>query len=342
MLAYVTRRLLLMIPTVLGVMLLTFVLFSIVAKDPARAFAGKNATEEVLKATRAKMGLNKPRFLDLGATTRPILSVMPGNPVPVERPPTLGQKMSGLFNTQFFDLLLFRFPQSMRYERSVWSIIAEKAPVSLAIQVPAFVIALGIELAVALIVASRRGGALDHSVTLACVASLALPALSLYIFLQWLLGAKLAWFPVAGWEPGIYLIQYAALPVLCSVVLYLGGGIRFYRTVILEEINADYVRTARGKGVSNADVLLVHVMRNVMIPVITNTITALPGLIFGALILERLFQIPGLGSLLVDAIFNQDRTVVMAVTYIVTVLNCLALLASDVLYTVADPRISLQ
>lgn len=314
--AYIARRLLLTIPTVLGVLLLTFTMFSLVSQNPERAFAGKSPSPQTLAAIKHKMGLDKPRFI----------------PDPSK----------GWTNTQFFDLALFRFPQSMRYERSVMSIIVEKAPVSLAIQVPALLISLGVQLGLAVLIASRRGGVFDYTVTGVAVASLALPGLAAYILLQWLLGAALPLFPVAGWEKFPYAIQYAALPILASVLLTVGGGIRFYRTVILEEINQDYVRTARAKGVPQLEILLTHVLRNVMIPTITQVVTGLPFLIFGALILERLFQIPGLGGLLVDSIFSQDRSVVMAVTYITALLYCAALLLSDILYTVADPRVSLK
>lgn len=320
--AYIVRRLLLSIPTVLGILLLTYALFSLVSADPARAFAGRNATEETLSAIRARMGLDKPRFFNVEAARE--------------------RGVAGLLDSQFFDLALFRFPPSMRYERPVLEIIREKAPVSLAIQLPAFLITLGFQLGLALWVAARRGTVFDYTVTLVSVGIMSVASLSLYILLQWLLGARFPLFPVAGWESGFYALQYAALPILASVIITLGGGVRFYRTVVLEEINQDYVRTARAKGVPERDILLVHVLRNVMIPVVTNTVTTLPLLIFGALILERLFQIPGLGGLLVEAIFSQDRSVVMAVTYITALLYCLALIVSDVLYTVADPRVSLK
>lgn len=341
MLAYIVRRTLLIVPTVLGVLLLTFCLFSLVAKDPARAFAGKSPTTQSLNAVRAKMGLNKPKFFNPAATTKPVVSVADDGTVS-ERPKTAGEKVGSFFDSQFFDLAFFRFPQSMRQDRPVMDVILEKAPVSLAIQIPALLIVIGLELALALFIAARRATLWDYSLTLLSVLSLAVPGLSAYIILQWFLGAHLKLFPVAGWERGVYAVQYAALPILASVLLQLGPGVRFYRTVILEEINQDHVRTARAKGVSSTNVLLTHVLRNVMIPVVTQTVTSLPFLIFGALILERLFQIPGLGGLLVESIGSQDRSVVMAVTYITALLYCGALLLSDILYTVADPRVTLK
>lgn len=326
MLAYIVRRLLLTIPTVLGVLLLTFTLFSLVSNDPARAFSGPKASEQTIQANRVKMGLAKPKFFNTDAFANA---------------EGIGPKVAGLTDSQFFDLALFRFPPSMRYDRPVSEILMEKAPISLAIQLPAFLIGLGIQLTLALLVASRRGSGFDTTVTSLCVASLAVPAVATYIILQWLLASKMNLFPIAGWESGFQSIQFVALPIIAAVLVSLGNGTRFYRTVIIEEVNAEYVRTARAKGVARNDVLFVHVLRNVMVPVVTNTVTALPFLIFGALLLERLFQIPGLGGLLVDAIFSQDRSVVMAVTYITALLYCAALLLSDLLYTWADPRVSL-
>ncbi|HWE93226.1 MAG TPA: ABC transporter permease [Tepidisphaeraceae bacterium] len=320
--AYIIRRLLLTIPTVLGVVLLTFVLFSLVAKDPARAYAGKQATEATLKSIRHEMGIDKPRFLNV--------------------PEAHERGVVYLFDSQFFDLLRFKFYKSMRYEQSVWQLIATKGPVSLAIQLPAFFISLALELVIALFAAAKRGTGADYSVTALAVVTMSVPVLSLYIGAQWLFGAKLAAFPIAGWVPGFYAIQFAALPILCTVFAQWGAGARLYRTVVLDEVSADYVRTASAKGVSKPEVYLTHVLRNVMIPVITNTVTTLPFLLFGALILERLFQIPGLGGLLVDAIFSSDRSPVMGITYVTAIAYCLAVLLSDILYTLADPRVSLK
>jgi peptide/nickel transport system permease protein len=320
--AYVIRRILLTIPTVLGIVLLTFVLFSLMSKDPARAYAGKQTDEVTLQSIRAKMGLNKPRFFNVPAAKQ--------------------HGARALFNSQFFDLLFFRFPQSMRYEDSVWHLLKKKGPISLAIQVPAFLILIGLELIIALYFANRRGRPADLLVTTIATIGMSIPALSIYLVLQWFLGAKLEWFPVAGWESGFYALQFAILPIICVVFVQLGWGARFYRTVVLDELGADYVRTARAKGVVDREVMLTHVLRNVMIPVITQTIAALPFLILGAVVLERLFQIPGIGQLLVESIFNQDRSVVMGIVYLTSIAYCIALLVSDLLYAVVDPRINLR
>lgn len=330
MATYIFRRLVLMIPTILGVLLLTFFLFSFVSPHPELAIAGKDRSPAKLAALREKMGLNKPRFIPSFAARTPA---------------EIESGVSGFrhyTDSQFLDLMLFRFPVSLRSGEPPLHMIIEKAPVSLAIQIPALLISLGLQLGLALLVVAHRGSLLDKMVSAAGVLSLAVSSVAAYIMLQWLLGYMMEWFPVAGWERGGEAVRFAALPILATVMLATGGGIRFYRTVVLEEINADYVRTARAKGVRPIDVLLIHVLRNVMIPTVTQTVSALPFLIFGALILERLFQIPGMGGMLVDAIFNQDRSVVMAVTYVTAILYCAALLVSDILYTWADPRVSLS
>ncbi len=320
--AYIVRRILLTVPIVLGIVLITFVLFGMVSKDPARAFAGKHVTPEQLEATRARMGLNKPKWFDAGALVR--------------------GDVKGGFNTQLFDVLLFRFPKSMRYEEPLWSIIARKAPASMMIQAPAFVIIIGLELTLALVAAAQRGRMTDYAITLVSILLMSLPPLSVYIFSQWFLGQETGIFPVAGWDKGLYAIHFAALPILMSVLIGIGSGTRFYRTVVLEEVYSDYVRTARAKGVSNREVLFTHVMKNAMIPVITRTVTALPGLILGALLLERIFQIPGLGNLMVESLNNQDRPVVMGLTYVLAITYCLLLLVSDILYTLVNPQVSLK
>jgi len=318
--AYIVRRTLLTIPTVLGILILTFSMFSLVAKDPARAYAGKQASAATLKAIRHKMGIDKPLFFN---------------------PSAMHQKGSrGLFDSQFFDLLFFRFGNSMRYEESVWTLIATRGPISLAIQLPAFLIVMGLEMLLALYVARHRGEISDILTTAVSVMLMSVPPLALYIVLQWVFGARLRLFPVAGWASGYYAVQFAALPIIASVMTQFGGGARFYRTVVLDEINSEYVRTAQAKGVGPRDVMLTHVLRNVMIPVITNTVTALPFLVLGALILEELFQVPGIGGLLVQSIFNGDRSPVLAITYVTSIAYCVMLLISDILYTIVDPRVS--
>jgi peptide/nickel transport system permease protein len=321
--SYVIRRLLLLIPTILGILLLTFTLFTLVSGDPARQYAGKHATPEALASVRHKMGIDKPIWINVKAFRET-------------------HQIGSLFNAQFPDVLLFRFPESLQYEESVWSLFRRKAPISLAIQLPVFVISLGLTLLLALLAARFRGRAIDWSMTVLAILLMSVPGVSVYIIAQWLLAAKFRWFPVAGWDAGFYALHYAALPILVSIFSGLGGGVRFYRTVALEEVNADYVRTGRSKGVNEGELLLTHVFRNMLIPVITNTVTTIPLLFMGAIILEQTFQIPGLGNLLDQAVINNDRPVVYFLVYTTSVIYCLALVANDVCYAIADPRVVLQ
>jgi peptide/nickel transport system permease protein len=342
MLAYIVRKLLLTIPIVLGIVFITFLLFGVVARDPARAQAGKFKSEQQLEAIRHLLGTDKPKWVDpTGAAAAWRAEGQTGTPAPLGH--RLGAATARFFDTQFFDVLLFRFPLSTRYQESVWTLMARKGPVSLAVQLPIFIIELGIQLAIALYTASRRGKGVDYAITFLSVLGMSVPALSLYLGVQWMLGDWLHLFPVAGWNQGFfYALHFAALPIIASIIAGVGGGARFYRTVVLEEINTDYVRTARAKGVGGGEILVTHVFRNVLIPVVTNTIIVLPFLLTGALILESLFQIPGMGGLLVEAIHTQDRPVVMSFVYVTALAYCLMLVVTDVVYTMVDPRVRLD
>ena len=325
MLNYLIRKFLLTLSIIFGVMLLTFLLFNVAVKDPVRAFGGKQMRPADRIRIAHELGLDKPRFTLNTAEYK-----------------STG-RFTALLDTQFFNILSFHFPNSQRYQESVWKLFARKAPISFAVQAPAFVIGLGLQLAIAVVVAARRNTAVDYVVTTFAVLLMAVPGLSIYLGAQWLFGAQLKWFPVAGWSPGILLsLHFAALPILISVLSGLGGSVRFYRTVALEEINTDYVRTARAKGVSNSDVLLVHVFRNLLIPVVTNTIVALPFLLTGALLLESIFQIPGFGGLLTSSISATDSPVVMAITYVTAIAYAVMLFITDICYTLVDPRVVLR
>ena len=325
MLTYLIRKFLLTISIVFGVMLLTFMLFNVAAKDPVRAFGGKHMKEADRIRLTHELGLDKPRFA---------LNFSEYHET---------HKLQSLLDTQFFNILSFHFPKSQRQQETVWTLFARKAPISFAVQAPAFVIGLGLQMVIAMLVAARRNSVFDYGMTLFAVLMMSVPSLSIYLGAQWFFGVHLKWFPIAGWAPGIILaIHFAALPILVSVFGGIGGGVRFYRTVALEEINADYIRTARSKGVGEADVLLVHVFRNLLIPVVTNTIVALPGLLTGALVLERMFQIPGFGGLTADAIASQDSPVVMAVVYVSSITFAITLFLTDICYTLVDPRVTLR
>jgi peptide/nickel transport system permease protein len=325
MLAYLIRKSLLTLSIIIGVVLVTFLLFNVVAKDPARAALGKMVTKDQLEAMRHKMGLDKPKVLPNFARYRE------------------DHHLGSLLDTQLFNIVAFHFPKSTRYQESVWTLFARKAPVSFIIQGPAFVLGLGLQLLIALVVAARRGTTFDFSATVTAVLLLSVPALSIYLGVQWLLGWKLGLFPVAGWATGaIFVMHFATLPILVSVFVGLGGGVRFFRTMALEEIKSDYIRTARAKGVSEGNILIIHVFRNLLIPLVTQTVVALPFLVTGSLLLEHMFQIPGFGGLLVDALGAQDSPVVMAEVYLIAIAYALMLFLTDICYALVDPRVTLR
>jgi len=156
------------------------------------------------------------------------------------------------------------------------------------------------------------------------------------------MGKMLRLFPISGYDTGLYSIKFILLPVVIGVAGSVGGGIRFYRTVFLEEINKDYIRTARAKGLSEISVLFKHGLKNAMIPILTNVVVSIPFLFYGSLIMEAFFAIPGLGSFTIDAIQAQDFAIVRAMVYLGSIMYIIGLILTDISYTLVDPRIRLE
>ena len=241
-------------------------------------------------------------------------------------------------DAQFFRVARFDFDESMQYEESIWSLIARKLPISLSITIPMFLIGVAAELTLALFAASRRGRAMDTLITVLAVLAMSIPFLSYIVFGQWI-AAETRLFPVSGWAPGLGGVKYLAFPILIGVIAGLGSAVRFYRAVLLEEMQSDYVRTARAKGVREGNVLFIHVLRNAGIPIITRLSVVIPFLITGSLLIERLFEIPGLGDLMLSGITARDFWIVMPLTYLLAVVYSLAVLGTDILYVMIDPRV---
>ena len=148
--------------------------------------------------------------------------------------------------------------------------------------------------------------------------------------------------PISGFDFGVSALKFVILPVIVGVIAGIGSGTRWYRTIFLEEINKDYVRTARAKGLSEIRVLFKHVLKNAMIPILTGVVVVIPLLFLGSLITESFFGIPGLGSYTIDAISSQDFAVVRAMVFIGSVFYIVGLILTDISYTVVDPRIRLE
>jgi peptide/nickel transport system permease protein len=221
--------------------------------------------------------------------------------------------------------------------------IKEGAIPSLTLSVPAFLVTLVTSLSISLMVAFFRGKMVDKVAVFLCVSLMSISSLAYILFFQWFLGYKQGWFPIAGYESGFPdFLEYIILPLIIWLILSLGPDVRFYRTVILDEIYQDYVRTARAKGVSEKIILFKHVLKNAMIPIITSVVIQLPFLILGALLLETFFSIPGLGSMTLEAINSSDFPVIKAMTILSALAYILFSVITDVLYTVVDPRVRLS
>jgi peptide/nickel transport system permease protein len=250
---------------------------------------------------------------------------------------------SNFFQSQlfhfFWDALSFNFGRSIQTKQRISAMIANGAPASLALTIPGFILGLVISLGLSLICAFSRGSPLDRTLVVLSVLGMSIVSLAYIIAGQYFLAFKLGWFPVHGFKAPY--VTYVALPVIIFVVLRVGPNVRFFRTVILDEVNQDYVRTARAKGVSNTGVMLKHVLKNSMVSVITYTVISIPFLFLGSLLLERFFGIPGLGDTMLNAIYSSDFPVVRAFTYISAVLFVIANLVTDICYALVDPRVSL-
>jgi len=194
-------------------------------------------------------------------------------------------------------------------------------------------VVVGIVFVVGLLVLPLPSPLLDVFLAMS-IASLAYVILGQYFFSYWV-----RIFPIQGFRAPY--VTYVALPVLIFVAMRLGPNVRFFRTVMLDEVNQDYVRTARAKGLSSGRVMRRNVLKNAMIPVVTYVVIAIPFLYLGSLLLERFFGIPGLGSIMVDGIFSNDWPVVRAFTYIGALLYILGNLATDICYAIVDPRVKL-
>ena len=238
-------------------------------------------------------------------------------------------------------IVTFDFGRSYATKQTISSMIFAGIVPSLTLMIPAFISAFLISITLALIVAFLRGTLFDRAIVVFCVMGMSISIIAYIIALQYFLAYFLGWFPISGYASGLGMIQYVLLPGIIYVVVGLGADVRFYRTIILEEINQDYVKTARAKGVSEPVILFKHVLKNSMIPIITELVIMLPFLFLGSLLLENFFGIPGLGSMAVNAIFNNDYPVIKAMTIIGAILYMIGQLASDILYSLVDPRVRL-
>ncbi|MBI5587933.1 MAG: ABC transporter permease [Deltaproteobacteria bacterium] len=326
MLTYIIRRILYAVPIVIGVNVLTAVLFFYVntPDDMARKTLGeKNVTPAAIENWKRDHGYNLPTFLNAKETG-----------------------VSTVTQTIFFQksvpLLWFDFGRSDRNNIDIGGEIKKRMWASLAVSIPMFLIGILIDLTFAMILAYYRGTYLDIWGVVLAVIMMSVSTLFYIIGGQFVLGKVLKMFPVSGYDTGLYSVKFVILPVIIGIIGGIGVGVRFYRTVFLEEINKDYIRTARAKGLSEARVLFKHALKNAMIPVLTNVVVSIPFLFYGSLIMETFFAIPGLGNFTIDAIQSQDFAIVRSMVYLGSILYIIGLILTDISYTLVDPRVRFE
>ncbi len=213
---------------------------------------------------------------------------------------------------------------------------------SLAIAVPGLLLGLLVDVTLALLVAFFRATYIDLWGVIVCVILLSISSLFYIIGGQYLVGKLLHLVPISGYDTGFGALKFVALPVLIGVIGGIGAGVRWYRTLFLEELGKDYVRTARAKGLSERVVLYKHVFKNALIPILTGVVALIPLLFLGSLLTESFFGIPGLGSYTLDAINSQDFAIVRSMVFLGSMLYIVGLIMTDISYTLVDPRVRLE
>lgn len=310
MLVYVVRRLLHAVPTVFGVALLTFLLFNEFGPDPVRTALGQHASPAAIANLRHQWGLDQSLLAQFGSFLRQIAS--------------------------------FDYGRSFVTGEDLGTQLKSGALVSLSVTAPPFVVGTALNIAIALFITRHRDGVVDRAARVLFVAGMSVSALVYVLVLQYGLAFKLGWFPISGYSSGLSALAYLGLPWLLLVLIAMGSDIRLYRTLFLDEAQADYVRTARSKGATETVVWGRHVLANAWMPIITNTVTNIPFLILGSFLMERFFSIPGIGSLTIDALSRGDLPVLKAVTILGALALVLFNLISDLLYAWVDPRVHLR
>ncbi|ANN78840.1 ABC transporter permease [Bordetella flabilis] len=325
MTAYIIRRLLYGVLILVGVNLFTFLLFFAVntPDDMARlSIGGQRISQDAIEKWKAERGYDKPLFFN-------------------EAAPGTQRFTDTIFYRRSVPLLRMDFGASDA-GRDIGREIRTRMGPSLALALPTFILGLWASIAFSLLLVFFRATRLDFWGVVTCVVLLSISGLFYIIAGQWMFSKILRLVPYSGFAGGWDALKFLALPVLVAVVSRLGPEARFYRTLFLEEIGKDYVRTARAKGLTESVVLFRHVLRNAMLPILTGTVATLPLLFMGSLIAESFFGIPGLGSYTIDAINGQDFSIVRAMVFLGSALYIVGLILADISYTLADPRVRFE
>ncbi|NLC23166.1 ABC transporter permease [Oxalobacter vibrioformis] len=312
MAAYLIRRLWQMIPTMLGVLLLVFILFNWVGGDPAYILAGKISNPEQIANIRKQLGIDEPYYVQLWIFIKQVLT--------------------------------FDFGNSWSTGEPVSQIIVTRMGPSLTLLLPLTILETTIAIGLALAVAYVRGSLTDRMIMMVCTVGMSISILVYIIVFQYWFAYKLGLFPVQGWGDSLSqnLFYYALLPIIILLAVSLAPNLRLFRTFVLDEIGQDYVRTARAKGLGEGRIMWVHVLRNAAIPIITYVMSNLPALLIGAFLVERFFSIPGIGREVILAVERSDFPVIKAITVLVAAATMLFNLLADLLYQMVDSRVRLR
>jgi len=325
MIQYLIRRVLYAIPLLVGVNIITFLLFFVVNSpdDMARMHLGqKHVTPEAIVKWKHERGYDLPLFNN-------------------DKAEGIGQLTETIFYQKSFGLFLFRFGRADNGE-DIGADIRQRMWPSLAIAAPSLIVGLWVHISLALLLVFFRMNYLEFWGVALAVALMSVSTMFYIIGGQYLIGKLLQLAPISGYDLGTHAFKFLMLPVVISVIGNTGSGVRWYRTLFLEEVEKDYVRTARAKGLSETYVLFTHVLKNAMIPILTGVVVILPSLFIGSLITESFFSIPGLGSYTIDAINKQDFAIVRAMVFLGSALYIFGLLLTDISYTLVDPRVRLS
>ena len=320
MLAYVVRRLFYGAFVVIGVLFFLFVLFFTVTNpdDIARKALGEKALPEALEQWKANHGYDRPLW-------------------PWQDP------SNNMLFEHYRSMLTFDFGRSDIDDVPIAERIRGGIGPSLTLTLPLFASGLVVGILLSLFVAVFRETYIDRMGVFLCVLAMSVSILLYIVGAQYLIAKLLRWFPISGFDPTPSVMwRFMALPVLVGVTAQFGSDVRFYRTVFVEETNRDYVRTARAKGCGEGRIMLGHVLRNAMIPILTQVVLVIPFLFTGSLLLESYFGIPGLGSIMVDAIQGNDFSTLRTMVFVGSLLFVVAQVLTDVSYSIADPRVRLE
>jgi len=324
MISYIIRRIVYAIPIVIGVNIITFMLFFMVntPDDMARMYLGdKHVTPSAISRWKHDQGYDLPLFYNSDASA-------------------IGHVTDTLFFNKSLDLFTFNFGSSSQ-GRDISHDIWQRMWPSLALAVPTLILGLMVNLSFALLIVLFKGSYIDTFFSIVTVIMMSISGLFYIIFGQYIFGKILMMVPISGYQDGLSSFRFLLLPVVIGVVGGIGMGVRWYRTIFLEEMQKDYVRTARSKGLPEFSVLFNHVLKNGSLPIVTGIVVIIPSLFLGSLIMESFFGIPGLGSYTLDAISQQDFNIVRVMVFIGTLLYILGLILTDIVYAFVDPRIKI-